>query len=61
VRFGWDLGDPDLTANRTQAVEVSDELRDRIALDNAFDVELYEFARRVLGRASRPHALVSPT
>ena len=40
----WDLGPP-LFANRTQPVEVSDAFRARIAEDNAYDVELYEFAR----------------
>jgi hypothetical protein len=43
-RYGWDLG-PRMFANRTAPVEVSDEFRDRIAEDNALDVELFEFAR----------------
>jgi hypothetical protein len=60
VRFGWDLGDPELIANRTRAVEVSDELRERIAFDNAFDVQLYEFAKRRVGRASLTQGPVSP-
>jgi hypothetical protein len=43
-RFGWDLG-PAMFANRTEPVEVSDAFRDRIAEDNALDIELFEFAR----------------
>jgi hypothetical protein len=43
-RYGIDLGPP-LFANRTDPIEVSDAFRDRIAEDNAYDVELYEFAR----------------
>jgi hypothetical protein len=43
-RFGWDLGPPRF-ANRTDAVLVPDDLRVRIAADNRFDMELYEFAR----------------
>ena len=43
-RFGWDLGPPQF-ANRTQPKEVSDAFRARIAEDNAYDLELYEFAR----------------
>lgn len=44
ARFGWDLGPP-LFMNRTAPVPVSDELRARIARDNAADLELYEYAR----------------
>jgi hypothetical protein len=47
-RFGWDLGAPRF-ANRTQRAIVSDELRRQIAKDNAFDVELYDFARQLWG------------
>ena len=42
-RFGWNLGEP-RHANRTMPVEVSDDFRERIATDNALDVELYQFA-----------------
>jgi hypothetical protein len=45
TRFGWDLGPP-LFMNRTVPVEVADAFRERIADDNADDVELYDFARR---------------
>jgi Sulfotransferase family len=45
-RFGWDLGPP-LHANRTEPVEVSWSFRDRIAQDNAMDVELYAYAERL--------------
>jgi hypothetical protein len=44
ARFGWDLGAPRF-ANRTTPRPASDELRRRIAVDNARDVELYEHAR----------------
>ena len=46
IRFGWDLGVPRF-ANRTQRAPVSDALRKRIAEDNAFDRELYDFARQL--------------
>jgi Sulfotransferase family len=45
-RFGWDLGAP-LHANRTEPGEVPNSFRDRIAQDNAMDVELYEHAQRL--------------
>jgi hypothetical protein len=59
-RFGWSLGAPE-TVNATTQVEVPESLRVRIAEDNAFDVELYEFAmalRHELGstRAYPPDA-----
>jgi hypothetical protein len=52
ARFGWDLGRPQY-ANRTQPLEASDSLRERIAADNEFDIRLYEFARELVmqGRA----------
>ena len=43
-RFGWKFGDA-FYANRTKPVSVSAELRARIAIDNALDVELYEYAK----------------
>jgi hypothetical protein len=43
-RFGWQLGNPRF-ANRTKPVEVAASFRKRVADDNAFDIELYEFAR----------------
>jgi hypothetical protein len=42
-RFGWTLGTP-LWANRTEAVDIPASLVERIAADNAMDVELYEYA-----------------
>jgi hypothetical protein len=42
-RFGWDLGPP-LVANDTVPVPVDPAFRDRIAADNALDVELYAWA-----------------
>jgi hypothetical protein len=46
ARFGWRLGQPE-TVNSSAPAEVPDSLRDRIAEDNAFDIELYEFARQL--------------
>jgi hypothetical protein len=42
-RFGWDLGPP-VFMNRTTAVPVSAELRERVAETNALDLELYREA-----------------
>lgn len=42
-RFGWTLGTP-LWANRTAPVDIPDSLVKRIAIDNALDVELYDYA-----------------
>jgi hypothetical protein len=46
-RFGWNLGAPRF-ANRTKAFEVSDDFRERIARDNALDMELYTYALELL-------------
>jgi Sulfotransferase family len=46
-RFGWDLGEW-RHVNRTEPVEVSESFRDRIAEDNALDVDLFAFARRLI-------------
>jgi len=46
-RYGWDLGPPTVM-NRTQSIDVPDAFRDRIVDDNALDVELYEFAVRLV-------------
>jgi hypothetical protein len=48
-RFGWDLGEPQF-ANRTPPMEASEDLRERIAADNAFDARLYQFARDLVAR-----------
>jgi hypothetical protein len=53
ARFGWRLGDPE-TINVTAPEEVPESFRARIAEDNAFDVELYEFANELLHEAGRP-------
>jgi hypothetical protein len=45
-RFGWRLGEP-IHTNRTATTETSDAFHSRIAEDNAMDIELYEFARRL--------------
>lgn len=50
-RFGWNLGGP-IFMNRTTPVEVSDAFRAQIALDNAADIELFDFARRLYQRRS---------
>jgi hypothetical protein len=46
-RYGWDLGSPEF-ANRTEPVDVSEAFRSRVAEDNAYDVELYRYARENL-------------
>jgi hypothetical protein len=56
ARFGWDLGDPSIVANRTAPADVSDEFRERIAYDNALDMQLYEFARDLLIHRRPPTA-----
>jgi hypothetical protein len=43
-RYGLDVGEP-LRSNTTECTEVPDGLADRIAEDNALDMELYEYAR----------------
>lgn len=53
ARFGWRLGDPE-TVNATPPIEVPESFRARIAEDNAFDVELYEYAGKLLHDAGRP-------
>jgi hypothetical protein len=52
-RFGWDLG-PALHQNRTEPGDVPAGLRDRIAEDNAMDIELYDFGRDLHERRSTP-------
>jgi hypothetical protein len=49
-RFAIDLGAPRY-ANRTEQVDVAPAFRQRIAEDNAMDVELYEYARTLVERA----------
>jgi hypothetical protein len=51
ARFGWALGEP-VRVNTTTPVEVSDGFRARIAEDNAFDLELYEFAQGLLATST---------
>jgi hypothetical protein len=48
-QFGWDLGAMPHD-NRTEPAEVPPGLRERIAEDNAMDVELYDFATRLHAR-----------
>jgi hypothetical protein len=47
ARFGWDLGASEVVNCSTPA-DVSDEFRARIAEDNKLDIELYEFATRLI-------------
>ncbi len=52
TRFGWNLGEPEVV-HASAPAEASDGLRARIAEDNPFDMELYEFAKEMLAaRAS---------
>jgi hypothetical protein len=53
ARFGWDLGEPAMLANRTAPADASAGFRERITHDNAFDVQLYHFARDLLNRRRR--------
>lgn len=46
ARFGWDLGPP-VFMNRTTPAPAHLALRERIAVDNAADVELYRFAEQL--------------
>jgi hypothetical protein len=50
-RFGWELGPP-VRGNVTTPSEVSDSFRSRIAEDNRLDMELYEYALKLLRRRS---------
>jgi hypothetical protein len=52
ARFGWRLGGS-VTVNATVPAEAPEPLRARIAEDNAFDIELYEFAQQLLDAS--PH------
>jgi hypothetical protein len=47
ARFGWHLGGSEIV-NASAPVEVPESFRARIAEDNALDIELYEFAQRLL-------------
>jgi hypothetical protein len=59
-RFGWDLGTW-THVNRTEPVEISEAFRDRIADDNAMDIELHAFAQRLVeereGRTGTPTSI----
>lgn len=46
TRYGLDVGQP-LRTNTTEPVEVPEGFADRIAEDNALDMELYDFACRL--------------
>jgi len=58
LRFDLDLG-PELIANATRQEAVDDSLRDRIAHDNAFDVELYQYAQDLVATRADAKKLVS--
>jgi hypothetical protein len=51
-RFLWELGPP-VHENVTEPVAVPDSFRARIAEDNRLDMELYEYARKLLSRRLR--------
>jgi hypothetical protein len=55
ARFGWDLGPP-VVANDTPHEPVSDAFRQRIASDNALDVELYRYACELVAARRRDAA-----
>ena len=42
--FGWPLGDRPGRANRSEPADISDSLLERIAEDNALDIELHRYA-----------------
>jgi hypothetical protein len=46
--FGWHLGREPAWANPSTAIDVSDAFRQRIAEDNAADVELYDLALKIV-------------
>ena len=46
--FGWDLGER-LGVNRAGEYDVSEELIERIRVDNQLDFELYAHTRKLLG------------
>ena len=50
-RYGWDLGPP-VHENVTRPTPVPDSFRTRIREDNRLDVELYEYARKLLRKRS---------
>ena len=59
ARFGWQLGEPE-TLNTTDPVDVPQSFRDRIAEDNALDVELYEFAEELVESRSERRSIEVP-
>jgi GT2 family glycosyltransferase len=59
AQFAWRLGEPQ-TLNRTDPVDVSQSFRERIAEDNALDVELYEFAKQLVASRSGSPTLDVP-
>ena len=46
--FGWSLGREPRRENTSEPMAVSDAFRERIAVDNAADVEVYQLARRLV-------------
>jgi hypothetical protein len=52
ARFGWTLADP-LSRKEKPEADLPPELRERILHDNAHDIELYEFARRLVAERSQ--------
>ena len=58
ARFGWQLGEPQ-AVNTSKPVRVDESFRARIAEDNAFDVELYDFAKELLASGATRQGLRS--
>ena len=54
LRFGWRLG-ASLHTNRTEPIPISSSFRDRIARDNAMDIELFEYGRTLYRQRSQSH------
>jgi hypothetical protein len=56
ARFGWELGEPEVV-NASAPVEAPAGLPDRIAEDNALDMELYDFAKQLVAERTIGAAL----
>jgi hypothetical protein len=60
ARYGLDVGGP-LRTNTTGAADIPDGFVDRIAEDNALDMELYEYACRLYEERRRATASTKPS
>jgi GT2 family glycosyltransferase len=59
AQFGWRLGEPQ-TLNATAPVDVPRSFSERIAEDNALDIELYEFAEELVASRSPRRSFAVP-